>query len=34
MRVVRVLSWGLVVALLASAGTLWIIFGLANGAIR
>jgi hypothetical protein len=34
MRVVRVLSWGLVLALLGSAGAVWVVATLAEGGAR
>jgi hypothetical protein len=34
MRLLFVLSWGLVLVLIGSAAAVWIVFGLASGAIR
>jgi hypothetical protein len=34
MRVVRVLSWGLVLVLIGSAGAVWVVVTLAEGTVR
>jgi hypothetical protein len=34
MRALYVFCWTLVVALLASAGAMWVVFGLAEGTVR
>jgi hypothetical protein len=34
MKVLRVLSWGLVLLLIGSAGTVWVVVTIAEGTVR